>query len=398
MVHGPSGYADLQNTDGRSAEWRKSPLPGGGTVVLISDATERKQIDERLRQIQRIEALGKISGEVAHDFGNIMSTISGSLHLMDTAGPERHASLRQTMGSAVDLGMSLTQRLLTFAKRQQLDPETVELNCLVDGLSDLIGFALNDDITLEIHTIETPLPVRVDPGQMESAILNLCMNAGQAIEGQGHIILSVMQNHGQAVIEVTDTGPGMIPEVLAHAMEPFFTARKDGHGTGLGLAMVYGFMRQSGGDVLITSAVGQGTTIRLTLPIQADTPPPETLRKFGTVLLIEDNPADLAQAKTVIAPWATHMIACTDATEAQIHLANESVDLILTDLTLDGKIEGWQLAATALTLAPQRRAIILSGHLPSNNPLSAVFYTRVQTLAKPLTTAKLAAVLASFQT
>ncbi len=203
-------------------------------MVLISDSTERKQMDSRLSQIQRIEALGKVSGEVAHDFGNILSTISGSLHLMETATPERHAGLRQTAASAVDLGVSLTQRLLSFARQQQLDPETVELNQLVEGMADLIGFALRDEIALEVQTAAEPLRVCVDPGQMESALLNLCLNAGQAIEGFGTITVSLSAQGDQVVLEVSDTGTGMTPEVLAHAMEPFFTARRDGTGTGLG--------------------------------------------------------------------------------------------------------------------------------------------------------------------
>ncbi|MDZ4134949.1 MAG: ATP-binding protein, partial [Paracoccaceae bacterium] len=227
---GQAGYAEMISAGGHHAEWRESPLPGGGAVVLITDVTERRQMENRLRQIQRIEALGKVSGEVAHDFGNILSTISGSLHLMDSAPPDRQASLRQTLGSAVDLGISLTQRLLSFARRQQLEPETVELNSLVEGMADLVGFALRDDIVLTIRPAQQPLLVRIDPGQLESALLNLCLNAGQASEGAGTITLSVITDGPQAVIEVADTGIGMTPEVLAHAMDPFFTARRDGTG------------------------------------------------------------------------------------------------------------------------------------------------------------------------
>lgn len=380
---GPRGFADLTNGDGRHAEWRESPLPGGGSVVLISDSTERKQMDSRLSQIQRIEALGKVSGEVAHDFGNILSTISGSLHLMETATPERHAGLRQTAASAVDLGVSLTQRLLSFARQQQLDPETVELNQLVEGMADLIGFALRDEIALEVQTAAEPLRVCVDPGQMESALLNLCLNAGQAIEGFGTITVSLSAQGDQVVLEVSDTGTGMTPEVLAHAMEPFFTARRDGTGTGLGLAMVYGFIRQSGGDVQISSQLGEGTHVRLLLPLQAphlEREPPH----IGYVLVVEDSPEDMRRAVALITPLAAQVITCGSAASAREQISKYSFDLVVSDLSLNGAIAGWQIAETALCAAPQTRALVVSGHLPAVNPLSAQYGDRVRTLSKPL--------------
>lgn len=393
---GPGGFADLTSADGCHAEWRESALPGGGSVVLISDATERKLMDNRLRQIQRIEALGKVSGEVAHDFGNVLSTISGSLHMMDTAPPERQASLRQAMAGAIDLGISLTQRLLSFARRQQLEPETVELNQLAEGLIDLVGFALRDEITLDLRIAAQPLPVRVDPGQLESAILNLCLNAGQAIDGPGQITLSTFAEGDQAVIEVADTGIGMTPHVLAHAMEPFFSARRDGTGTGLGLAMVYGFIRQSGGDVQISSVPGLGTTVRLSLPLQGADVVGARLPRLGRVLLVEDDPADMARAATLLSAVAEPFVTCADAVTAAALIAQTPPDLIVTDLTLHGVVEGWALAEAALGQSPQTCALVVSGHLPAVNPLHARFGSRVQTLLKPLTFAGLAGAVALF--
>lgn len=383
---GPAGLTSLALPGGQIAELRESPLPGGGAVVLVFDATERRQMEDRLRQIQRIEALGKVSGEVAHDFGNILSTISGCLHLMDSAPPARQGPLRQTIASAVELGTSLTGRLLAFARRQHLEPEAVDLPALVEGMADLVGFALRDEVELVIEAEAGPLPVRVDPGQLESAILNLCLNAGQAIEGSGQITLSVRRDGDQAVIEVADTGAGMPPEVLAHAMEPFFSARADGTGTGLGLAMVYGFIRQSGGDVHITSAPGRGTTVRLTLPLDATLP--ATPPVLGTVLLVEDDPADRSAAETVLAPVARTLHVAGDALAAQEQLSRP-LDLIVTDLSLSGRIEGWRLAEAALTRWPEARAIVVSGHLPQIDPLSPRFPGRVLAMAKPLTGAAL---------
>ncbi|MCU0909949.1 MAG: ATP-binding protein [Rhodobacteraceae bacterium] len=387
-LHGD--VANLSLPDGAQAELRRSRLPSGGEVVLISDATERRQVEERLSQIQRIEALGKVSGEVAHDFGNILSTVSGSLHLMENAPAERQAVLRQTIASAVDIGMSLTGRLLSFARRQHLEPEVIDLPALVEGMADLVGFALRDEVELEIRAAPGPLPIRVDPGQLESAILNLCLNAGQAIEGPGRVVLSVRRDGSQAVIEVADTGIGMSPEVLAHAMEPFFTARPDGTGTGLGLAMVYGFIRQSGGDVDIASTPGEGTTVRLSLPLHAA--PQPKLPRLGAVLLVEDDAAERTVATALMSAAATSLDVAGDATEAMARI-HRPIDLIATDLSLHGQVEGWRLAEAALTRWPQARALIVSGHLPETDPLSSRFPGRTATLAKPLTADALAAAL-----
>lgn len=391
---GPAGLSSLSLASGPVIELRESALPDGGAVVLIADVTERRQMEDRLRQIQRIEALGKVSGEVAHDFGNILSTIAGSLHMMDNAPPARQAALRQSIGAAVDLGASLTGRLLAFARRQHLEPETVDLPQLVEGMADLIGFALSEEIELDISTGAEPLPVRIDPGQMESALLNLCLNAGQAIPGAGRIGLSVRQSGKHAIIEVADTGAGMPPDVLAHAMEPFFTARADGTGTGLGLAMVYGFIRQSGGDVHISSALGKGTTVRLTLPLCTAQ---DMSRKQGNILLVEDDPKDRAVAHTVLAPLANKLHLAGNADAALSELARP-FDLLVTDLSLQGRIEGWKLAEFALTRWPNLRAIVVSGHLPHADPLGAQFPGRVVTLPKPLTPETIHRALARFST
>lgn len=365
------------------AELRESPLPRGGSVVLIADATERRQLEDRLQQIQRIEALGKVSGEVAHDFGNILSTISGSLHLMDTAPPERQGMLRHTIASAVDLGGALTGRLLAFAKRQHLEPELLDLPGLVDGIVDLVSLALPERVELVISTTPIPLPVRVDPGQLESAILNLCLNAGQAIDGAGRVTITLSHDGNQAVIEVADTGTGMPPDVLAHAIEPFFTARSDGTGTGLGLPMVYGFIRQSGGDIAIASGPGQGTTVRLTLPLQGGVNAPLPVA-LATVLLVEDNAEDRKAALSLLTPLAEKLLVAGDTADA-LHQMSHPLALIVTDLTLASRVDGWHLAETALTRWPDARAIVVSGRLPQVDPLSPRFPGRIATLPKPLT-------------
>ena len=381
---GPDGFAELRHPDGAVIELRQSQLATGGSVMLLSDASERRQLQDRLRQIQRTEALGKVAGEVAHDFGNILTTISANLHLLETAPPERASALRHTIGGALDLGSALTQRLLAFARRLHLEPEVMDLVALVEGMEDLIALALEDRIALVITPCPAPLRVRIDPGQMESAVLNLCLNAAQAMTGAGEIRIALRRQGDLAEIEVTDTGCGMTPEVLAQAMEPFFTARADGSGTGLGLAMVYGFIRQSGGDVAITSAPGRGTSVRLSLPL-VDTAPP-ALPDLGRVLLVEDNPPDAAHLRQMLT--ASTVIEVSGAEDA-LPLLAQTPDLVVTDLHLGLAPDGWRIAEAALQQG--LRVVVLSGHLPATIPISHPDRQRLLCLPKPLTPALLMA-------
>ncbi|MBK4216780.1 HAMP domain-containing protein [Paracoccus caeni] len=381
-VEGPNGFAELNHADGRVVELRQSRLATGGSVMLLSDASERRELEERLRQAQRTEALGKIAGEVAHDFGNILSTISTSLHLIETAPPDRAAALRQSLGTALELGTSLTQRLLAFARRLHLEPEVMDLNELVAGIEDLIVLALDRDITLTIQPHDRPLMVRVDPGQMESALLNLCLNAAQAIEGVGNIHIRLDRGaDNMALIEVSDSGRGMSPDVLARAMEPFYTARPDGTGTGLGLAMVYGFIRQSGGDVEIQSSPGRGTIVSLKLDLCV--PDATAPRSLGRVLLVEDDASDARHARRVIGKAEiTEVRQAADA--LQLIAASSAFDLVVTDLYLGTDPAGWRIAEAALSRDPQTRVVVTSGRLPASDPVTGRYPGRVFCLPKPI--------------
>lgn len=385
-----AGYAELTDPAGRTIERRDRALPAGGTVALFSDATERRQLQDRMQQIQRIEGLAKISGEVAHDFGNILSTISSSTHMLEAASPERSRELRHTIGSAVELGTSLTQRLLAFARRQHLEPELVELNELVEGLTDLIYLTLRDNISFRVQPADEDLFVRVDAGQLESAIINICLNAAQAISDSGQITIRLASSDDEhAVIAVEDTGSGMSPSVLAHAMEPFFSARRDGKGTGLGLAMVYGFIRQSNGDVQIESEEGKGTIVRLTLPLagQGTDPSPPSL-PWRRILLVEDDSADAERSSDLLFRAGATVELRTTAGAALDCLAN-GFDAVITDLHLGNETAGWQVAEAALAHDPSVTVFIVSGHLPDVSPLGTRYGTRLTLLNKPLDLASL---------
>ncbi|MGC1488489.1 MAG: ATP-binding protein, partial [Albidovulum sp.] len=268
------GYCELESLDGQHVELRASRLPDDGRVWLCADVTEQRRLTDRLQQIDRIEALGKVAGNTAHDFGNILSTIATHAHLLgadETLGT--HPSLT-AIKNATEYGSSLTQRLLAFAKKQHLAPEVVDLNTLVEGIVDLVEISLKQEVAFEVGFADGPLCVRVDPGQLESALLNLILNANQAITKHGTIRLELSQSANKAAsIRITDTGIGMSPDILNRVVEPFFTTRSHDGGTGLGLSIAYGFIRQTGGDLKVSSSVGEGTTIDIALPLAEPTRP-----------------------------------------------------------------------------------------------------------------------------
>jgi signal transduction histidine kinase/CheY-like chemotaxis protein len=391
------GFTELQNDAGQTLEVRCSRLPDGGGIWLFSDATERRQMDNRLRQIQHIESLGKVTGEVAHDFGNVLSTITANIHLLETGSKKTaRKTLLQRMENAAELGMSLTQRLLAFARKQRLKPEVVELNELVDGLTGLVGIGLKDGVNLTADLADEQLPVRVDPGQLESAILNLCLNASQAIEGQGEIHITVAKSGEEtAMIEVADNGCGMDESVLSRSLEPFFTARKDGQGTGLGLSMVYGFIKQTGGDIQIDSTPGKGTRVRLVLPLQAAGKSSQTVPVSGRALVVEDDPAELQIATDLMQDLGYEVVRAASFAKAESALqSNSEFDVVLTDLHLDQGCSGWSIVEYCLEKTDSR-IIVASGRLPQTHPYSNRQEPRVTCLEKPLTAEVLAQALAT---
>ncbi len=379
------GFTEITGKDGRTVEVRCSRLPDGGGVWLFADATERRKMDERLRQIRHIESLGKVTGEVAHDFGNILAAVNSNVHLLQTGSKKVPSDvLLQRISNAVDLGTSLTQRLLAFARQQALAPEVVELNELVEGLTELVSISLNDDVELETIPADTPLSVRVDPGQLESAILNLCLNSNQAMTGPGKITVRVSEAPPDCVkITVSDTGCGMDETVLAQALEPFFTARASGDGTGLGLSMVYGFIKQTGGDIQISSEVGKGTEICLTLPRFVGDPSKPELRHRA--LLVEDDPEALASVAALLKSIGFFVVRAGSFEEGLAALdANYQFDILVTDLHLNEGQMGWDIAEKCLETSSETKVIITSGRLPKRHRYTEAPHPRVVCIAKPL--------------
>ena len=378
-----AGFDEYVDAAGHVLEIRQSQLPDGRSVWLLSETTERKRIDERLEEIRRVETLGKVTGEVAHDFGNILSTISGNLHLLETASASAAPAHLNRIRTAVDLGVSLTERLVAFARKQHLEPEVIEIGALVEGMVDLLSIALPEEISLTLDLSPAPVSVRLDPGQLESAILNLCVNAGQAISGAGHIAIAVYQEGDQQVIlSISDDGAGMTPETKRR--EPFYSARPNGDGTGLGLSMVYGFVAQSGGSMQIESELEAGTQIILRFPIHQSASA-ELPRFSGRALVVDDTANAAVSVAATLAGLGFDTLTATQFGQGRDLIENTpDLALILTDLNLDHGQSGVELIAQTLELHPGSLAILMSSRLPETVPFQAQYPGRVAMLAKPI--------------
>ncbi|MEP2715424.1 ATP-binding protein [Pseudophaeobacter sp.] len=384
----PGGFEEFTDPSGNVLELRHSPLPDGGAVWLLSETTERKKVEERLEEIRRVETLGKVSGEIAHDFGNILSSISGNLHLLESAEPAQSQHFRARIRSAVDLGVSLTERLLAFARKQHLEPQVTDIGQLIDGMVDLLEIALPGEVTLQYQAPEQPVLARVDPGQLESAVLNLCVNAGQSIEGAGTVTLTVRDDHG-ARLTIQDSGAGMSPEVLRRATEPFFTNRADGSGTGLGLSMVDGFVHQSGGQLLLNSRVvppNQGTAVTLQFPaLRTEHDGAALVSSPGSALVVDDDPASLASASKALEQLGYAVTQATSFHQGLDQLENLSrPDLILSDLNLDSGASGWELLIHGHDLHPACQLALMSTRENPIVPSELSAISNLSILTKPL--------------
>ncbi|WP_052710379.1 PAS domain-containing sensor histidine kinase [Azospirillum thiophilum] len=371
-----------------------------GFAKVTRDLTERRKAQqaldearEALAQAQKMEAVGQLTGGVAHDFNNLLQAISSSLELIEQrleAGRTDIAPFAATARAAVDRASTLTRRLLAFARRQPLKPERADLNALVVGLWDLLGRSVGEAIRLERRLGEPLWPVHVDVSQIESALLNLVINARDAMPEGGTVTVETanagfteadlvndpgVEPGDYVAMSVRDSGTGMPPDVLARVFEPFFTTKPIGQGTGLGLSQLYGFARQSGGFVRIDSAVGRGTAVHLWLPRDhgaappsvsetgtADfpTPPPGIGR--GTVLVVEDEELVRMLLVEVLQGDGYTTLEAADGTEALARLAGaERVDLLVTDVGLPG-LNGRQLAEMAQARVPDLRVLFLTGY------------------------------------
>jgi CheY-like chemotaxis protein len=338
-----------------------------------------------------MEAVGQLTGGLAHDFNNLLAGISGALELMQARVAQgRYADVDRYMTAAqgaVRRAAALTHRLLAFSRRQTLDPRPTDVNHLIAGMEELVRRTVAPSIGVEIVAADGLWTALVDPPQLENALLNLCINARDAMPGGGVITVEtanhVLDAQAAAATDlpqgeylslcVTDTGTGMSPEVMAKAFDPFFTTKPQGEGTGLGLSMIYGFAQQSGGQVRIRSELGHGSALCVYLPrhLGEPEPPPGPLasasgaraRAGETVLVVDDEPTVRLLVAEVLADLGYHAIEASDAAAGlKILRSDARIDLLITDIGLPGGMNGRQLADAAATHRPGLKTLFVTGY------------------------------------
>ena len=369
--------------------------------------------EEALRQSQKMEAVGQLTGGIAHDFNNMLTGIIGSLELL-----RRRLARGRTddLDSLIDLGVTsanraagLTHRLLAFSRRQSLDSKPVQMNTLVVSMGELLQRSINESIQLDMQLSEQLWVAEADPNQLESALLNLVINARDAMPGGGQLVVKTSNRHldraftlahsnldpgDYVMLSVTDTGCGMPQSTINRAFDPFFTTKPIGQGTGLGLSTIYGFSKQSRGHVAIQSEVGNGTTVSLFLPrfggdlprdVPADVHHAPSAQNGETVLIVEDDPAVRVLVSTVLSELGYAFVEAADADSAVPILDSaQRIDLMISDVGLPG-MNGRQLAEIGRQYRPELKVLFITGYAEHAAVRGGFLDPGMQMITKPFT-------------
>ncbi len=382
---------------------------------VVEEIEVRREAEAALHQAQRMESIGQLTGGIAHDFNNLLQVISGNLQLLagNVTGNERAERRINNALTGVNSGAKLASQLLAFGRRQALEPKVVSIGRLVHGLDDMLRRSLGEEIEIRVSVAPDLWNTLADPSQVENALLNLAINARDAMEGRGCLTIEVgnsvldadyARNHpdvtaGEYVmLAVSDTGVGMTPETMAKVFEPFFTTKPEGRGTGLGLSMVYGFAKQSGGHAKIYSEVGHGTTIRLYLPrvIQAEDELVEIDKMPATggteqVLVVEDDAGVRATAAEMLGELGYGVTTAPDADAALVMIESGlKADLLFTDVVMPGTLRSPELARRAKAALPGIGVLFTSGYAQDAIVHGGRVDEGVNLLAKPYTREALA--------
>jgi signal transduction histidine kinase/CheY-like chemotaxis protein len=405
---------------------RIAPDETGESLIVVNsrDVTAQKELEAQLRQAQKMEAVGRLAGGVAHDFNNLLLVISGHRELLERScsGPARLRESLAEIGRAVERAAALNRQLLAFSRRQMLEPKVLDLNSVVAAAGKMLRRLIGEDVRL-ITKLQPELnPVRADPGQLDQVILNLALNARDAMPQGGILQLETREvkldrvpadrippeapcGSRYVLLAVSDTGIGMTPEVQARIFEPFFTTKAEGQGTGLGLAVVHGIIEQSGGYLEVVSRPGSGTTFNIYLPAvrgpaegqitskcQAVSAPGRLVTGRGeTVLLAEDEDPVRAVTAQLLKALGYRVLEASSGTEA-LRLAEtsrEKIDLLMADVVMPG-LSGRQLAETLQSRNPGLKVLFQSGYTDDTIVRCGIIQAEVAFLQKPFTVDALA--------
>jgi len=380
-----------------------------GTVMAMEDLTQRHALEAQLRQAQKMEAIGQLTGGLAHDFNNLLLVILGNLGLLAEILPPEDEDSRACCGEARDAalrGAALIRSLLAFARRQPLKPERIEINALILDQMVLLRRTLGERVEIVTDLSDTLWPVMIDAAQLEAALVNLATNARDAMPKGGRLTIATKNRRldtdyaalhpevtpgDHAMIEVSDTGTGMSEAVIGHIFEPFFTTKERGEGTGLGLSMVFGFIKQSGGHVNVYSEVGVGTTFRLFLPRAREPGLAEAeviieavpLGQSEKILVVEDSDSIRRLATRMLTQLGYQPTAVNNVEDALAYLSGgKRVDLLFTDIVMPGKADGLDLASTARERWPGMKILLTSG-FPNNDEALNMRNLGIGLLSKP---------------
>jgi signal transduction histidine kinase/ActR/RegA family two-component response regulator len=387
--------ARVEGLEAGADDYLIKPFTGRELVARVAGAIGlargRRASHEALRQVQKMEALGRLTGGVAHDFNNLLMVISGGLDLLvKQSDAERRERVMQGMRQAAQRGASLTRQLLAFSRSQSLQPRVVDLKVLLARAAEMLDRTLRGDVAVEVQFDEELWPVHVDPAGLELALLNLCVNARDAMPKGGAIQIRATNVAGHVQLEVIDHGKGMAPEIAIHAFEPFFTTKEIGVGSGLGLTQVYSFAQSSGGRASIRSVPGKGTVVTLVLPrttkevqdTETTDAPRTPLRKTGSVLLVEDDEQVAALTEEMLQQLGFEVTRVANAASALGVLANgREVDLVFSDIMMPGGMNGVELAREFRKRRPELPVLLTSGY--AADALSEAERDRLAILPKP---------------
>lgn len=393
----------------RELQTRAGDLAEANRLLQVQ-IEEREKAEEALYQSQKMEAIGRITGGVAHDFNNLLMVASSGLDLMERAkDPARREALRDGIRQALDRGAGLTRQLLAFSRRTPLKTEVVDLADHIEQMRVLLDRSLREDITVNRHVAEGLWPVEIDSAQFELALLNIAVNARDAMPGGGLIAIDAenctMNEVGGLVgdfvrLSITDNGEGIPAHVLPHVFEPFFTTKDVGKGTGLGLSQVYGFARSSGGDVRIDSGPGRGARISLFIPRSAKAPPaaapagPRPSARHGAggrLLLVEDDDAVAAMVGQMLTELGYRPVRAPTAAAALAVLeATPQFDLVFSDMVMPGGMDGIELAREIAQLRPDLPILLTTGF---SEAAAAATASGLRLLPKPYSIESLAEAL-----